>query len=51
MKNSLNNVDRGMNIALVNGKTGESLKQVVFDLYGKGSVKNVTVLFAAEIFS
>jgi len=36
MKNSLNNVDRGMNVALVDGKTGKSTKQLVFDLYGKG---------------
>ena len=40
MKNSLNNVDRGMNIAVINGKTGESIKQIVFDLYGKGKWKS-----------
>ncbi|CAK8685463.1 unnamed protein product [Clavelina lepadiformis] len=39
MKNSLNNVDRGMNIALINGRTGESLKQHVFDLYSKDSTE------------
>ena len=36
MKNSLNNVDRGMNVAVVNGKTGESIRQLVFDLFEKG---------------
>uniref|UniRef100_H2ZKN8 ILEI/PANDER domain-containing protein n=1 Tax=Ciona savignyi TaxID=51511 RepID=H2ZKN8_CIOSA len=39
MKNPLNNVDRGMNIALLNGKTGENLRQIVFDLYGKDSTE------------
>ncbi|XP_078485589.1 protein FAM3D [Ciona intestinalis] len=39
MKNPLNNVDRGMNVAVVNGITGESVKQIVFDLYGKDSTE------------
>ena len=37
MKNSLNNVDRGMNIAVFNGRNGKSLQQRVFDLFEKGS--------------
>ena len=40
MRNSLNNVDRGMNIAVINGVTGQSLRQQVFDLYGKGEFFN-----------
>ncbi|XP_039270768.1 protein FAM3C-like [Styela clava] len=39
MKNALNNVDRGMNIAVVNGKNGETIRQGVFDLYGKDSTE------------
>lgn len=39
MKNSLNNVDRGMNIAVVNGKTGKTTNKGVFDLYGKDSTE------------
>jgi len=37
MKNSLNNVDRGMNIARVNGISGKLEKFAVFDLYSKDS--------------
>nr|CAB3244494.1 protein FAM3D [Phallusia mammillata] len=39
MKNSLNNVDRGMNVAVIDGNTGKSTKQLVFDLYGKDSTE------------
>lgn len=39
MKNSLNNVDRGMNIAVIDGKTGETVDKAVFDLYGKDSTE------------
>jgi len=39
MKNSLNNVDRGMNVAVVDGKTGHLDKIGVFDLYSKDSEK------------
>jgi len=37
MKNSLNNVDRGMNVAVVDGNTGHLDKIGVFDLYSKDS--------------
>ena len=36
MKNSLNNVDRGMNIVIYNGKTGKVSGHTVFDLFDKG---------------
>lgn len=39
MKNSLNNVDRGMNIAVVDAHTGETVDKGVFDLYGKDSTE------------
>ena len=39
MKNSLNNVDRGMNVAVVDGKTGHLDKIGVFDLYSKGCLQ------------
>ena len=38
MKNSLNNVDRGMNVAVVDGKTGHLEKIGVFDLYSEGCI-------------
>lgn len=37
MKNSLNNVDRGLNVARVNGISGSLEKASVFDLYSKDS--------------
>lgn len=37
MRSSLNNVDRGMNIAVVDGRTGQLLDRGIFDLYGKDS--------------
>lgn len=36
MKNSLNNVDRGMNVGVFDGRSGKPLKQIVFDLFEKG---------------
>lgn len=39
MKNSLNNVDRGMNIAVVDGRSGKTVDKDVFDLYGKDSTE------------
>jgi len=44
MKNSLNNVDRGMNVAVVDGKTGHLDKIGVFDLYSEDSEKLKTFL-------
>ena len=37
MRSSLNNVDRGMNIAVVDGRTGSLIDRGIFDLYGKDS--------------
>lgn len=37
MKNALNNVERGMNIAVIDGITGKTVDKAVFDLYGKDS--------------
>jgi len=39
MRNSVNNVDRGMNIAVVDGVSGDLVKTSVFDLYGKDSTE------------
>jgi len=49
MRSSLNNVDRGMNVAVVDGRTGQLIDKGVFDLYGKDStdlinfIKNVVL--------
>lgn len=37
MRNVLNNVDRGMNLAIINGKDGKLVKTGIFDLYAKDS--------------
>ena len=37
MRSSLNNVDRGMNMAVIDGRTGQLIDRGIFDLYGKDS--------------
>ena len=44
MRSVLNNVDRGMNIALVDGSTGKAISHKVFDLYGKDDKDLITFL-------
>lgn len=48
MRNSVNNVDRGMNIAVVDGIQGELVKTSVFDLYGKDSTELKAFLRSLE---
>ena len=51
MKNSLNNVDRGMNVAVVDGKTGHLDKIGVFDLYSKGCLQVAFIILKLFFFS
>lgn len=44
MRSVLNNVDRGMNIAIVDGKTGQGVDTAYFDLYGKDSTELIYFL-------
>jgi len=44
MRSVLNNVDRGMNIAVVDGKTGQGVDTQFFDLYGKDSTELIYFL-------
>lgn len=44
MRSVLNNVDRGMNIALIDGSTGRAITHKVFDLYGQDDSKLIQFL-------
>ena len=44
MRSVLNNVDRGMNIALVDGSSGKAISHKVFDLYGKDDSELISYL-------
>jgi len=44
MRSVLNNVDRGMNIAVVDGRTGTLIDKGIFDLYAHDSTALVTFL-------
>jgi len=44
MRSVLNNVDRGMNIAVIDGRTGLEVNQGIFDLYAKDSTDLIKFL-------